>query len=970
MTGELQNGCENKKSPGSAGSAAMGWASHTMKSGMIRPALGLLLGVALSCTLVAASGHKPAASANELAQAFESPPSDSQPWCIWWWLNGNASKEGITRDMEEMRDKGIGGAVVFDAGEGGPDVPRGPAFMSNEWRELFRHALKEADRCGIVLSVNLCSGWDAGGPWITPENGVKILTYSMTAVSGPGPVKAALPQPGAHLGYYHDVAVLASPLLPNPLSGMNPHAWDQKRSIDITRFMDADGVLSWDAPKGEWRILRIGYTSSGKKTVFVGSGPAGLETDPLRAEAMDAHFAATGAKLVEDAGPLAGKTLQYLYIDSWELGMPGWTQKMPEEFKARRGYDMISWLPAACGLAVEGSETFLHDYRRTVADLITENYYGRLEELARKAGLRGTHAASGGPFFTHWVDALQNMGRTAIPMGEFWRRAYEPDGPVTHTYNPTVKQAASAAHIYGKPLCQAEAFTSMAACDWHGEPWILKDLGDRAFCEGLNRMVFHHWVHQTQPEVKPGFQWPHIGTAFGPNNTWWPLAKGWLTYLSRCQHMLKQGRFVADFVYLNSDAVPGFLPMRHEQQPMRPAGFDYDVINTEALLSRLSAKDGRVTLPDGMSYRYLVLPHEPDPILSAASLEKVNELARAGVHVVGPASLADAVPGLRVGSLADIVQADKLPPDIEFETTTPDAKFDYIHRIADGMDIYFVSNQSLAETEATVTFRVEGKSPELWDAVTGKIRPLPDFARTADGRISIPMCFAPRESFFVVFRDSPSGEKVAKGENFPELKEVLELKGAWQVAFDPAWFYPETGGGGNVTFDKLTDWRDRPEAAVRHYSGIATYRKTFDLPASDVRATSSIYLDLGKVKNLARVRLNGKDLGTVWTAPWRVEVTGAIREKDNVLEIEVANLWPNRLIGDAGLPEEQRRTRTNVATYETPLPEPHNPGTAYAQKICPTCSQRKETGAPPELLPSGLLGPVRVVATKPNKKGQ
>ncbi|MCU0963127.1 MAG: discoidin domain-containing protein, partial [Pirellulaceae bacterium] len=645
---------------------------------------------------------------DDLAAALATPPDESRPWCYWWWLNGNASPEGITRDFEEMARQGIRGALLFDAGETGPDVPRGPHFMSAPWRELYKHAVREADRCGIALGVNLCSGWDCGGPWVTPEHAAKKLVSVQAAAKGPGSIALALPKPPATQDFYHDIVVLAAPtperdayilrassqyqdygpalaedgnhesrwvsngdqpglgptaekpeflqfdfdepqeaaglfLQPYPDCGpkevdvqrsddgqsfhsitrltlkprdpvtiafggvraksfrvvfLSAHPfrdgaaynvqvaevallsraevadgkpgprlrWDRSRATDVTEYVNPDGVLNWEVPPGSWKVLRIGCTLHGNVTKCVGSGPAGLEIDTMSAAAMDAHFAETGAKLIADAGPLVGKTLQYFHIDSWELGQPTWTPRMREEFQRRRGYDPLPWLPAVLGLTVDSAaETnrFLQDYRRTAADLVAANYYGRLRELTLRGGLRGTHPESGGPFFDHWIDALQCLGINDVPMGEYWKRNTEPDGPIAwpSSTNPTVKQAACAAHIYGKPVCQAEAFTSFA-CDWTATPWNMKDIGDAAFCDGLTRNVLCFWVHQPRLDAKPGFQWAHVGTHFDSNVTWWPMADAWLTYLARCQHMLRQGHFVADFAFLQDEAIPGFIPPR------------------------------------------------------------------------------------------------------------------------------------------------------------------------------------------------------------------------------------------------------------------------------------------------------------------------------------------------------------------------------------------------------------------------
>jgi hypothetical protein len=726
--------------------------------------------------------------------------------------------------------------------------------------------------------------------------------------------------------------------------------WRHDQVVNLTKMADQAGQLSWDVPDGNWQVLRIGQTLHGKQTSCVGSGPGGLEIDTMSAAAMDMHFAETGAKLLTDAGPLAGKTLQYFHIDSWELGQPTWTPRMGEEFQRRRGYDPLPWLPAVLGRTVDdaaATNRFLQDYRRTVADLVAANYYGRLRELTLQGGLRGIHPESGGPFFEHWIDALQCEGVNDVPMGEFWKRNSEPDGPIIWPDNPTLKQAACAAHIYGKPVCQAEAFTSFGD-DWMDDPWSMKDIGDAAFCEGLTRNVLCFWIHQSLLDAKPGFQWAHVGTHFDCNLTWWPLGGSWLTYLARCQHMLRQGLFVADFACLQSEAIPGFLAPRHIQ---RPAGFDYDALNAEVLLTRATARNGRLILPDGMSYRYLVLPAQDDAILSPAVLRKVNQLAESGVTVIGPKALTGTVAKLRDGSAVAVARADGLSPDIEFGNPSPGASFDWIHRHHDGTDIYFVSNQGANNSTARVIFRVAGKTPGLWDAVSGEIRDLPEHKATEDGRTEVPMRFAPRQSFFVVFKNKAPKDKDADDtRNFPALVPVREIAGPWTVQFDPKWFYPDNGTGGKVRFDRLEDWTRRTEEGVRHYSGIATYRTSFDFQPP--KGAQKTFLDLGTVRNVARVTLNGHEVAVVWTAPWQVDVSSALKSGSNELVVDVANLWPNRLIGDATLPQEKRLTVTNVSTYDTMT------GNIWG---CKKCEDRKKSGKPAELLPSGLLGPVRVM---------
>jgi hypothetical protein len=438
--------------------------------------------------------------------------------------------------------------------------------------------------------------------------------------------------------------------------------------------------------------------------------------------------------------------------------------------------------------------------------------------------------------------------------------------------------------------------------------------------------------------------------------------------------MLRQGKFAADILYFCGEAIPNFVLI--DRKPL--FGFDFDTINAQVLLTRTTAKDGRVVLPNGMSYRYLVIPENVGETMMPAVVKKLNELVAGGATLLGSRprhapgltdyprcdeqvkQLADALwgtdrapSGIRaVGrgrviwgkTLEEVINSDRLAPDIELQGLPNDVQLDWIHRRSVSQDIYFIANLSDRQVNLEIIFRIERKVPELWDAVTGSMRRLEEF-REENGQTIVPMQFEQRQSFFVVFRQDSYRTPSAAGErNFTRLTDLVTLPGPWEVSFDPAWGGPKT-----VTFEQLEDWSKRSEEVIRFYSGTATYKKIFDLP-DGVR--EPLYLDLGEVKNLAQVRMNGKDLGVVWTAPWRVAIGDAVREKGNELEIEVVNLWPNRLIGDGRLPKDKRRTVTNVPTYDPILPKD------YDDAQCPVCEDRKKTGKGPELLPSGLLGPV------------
>lgn len=936
------------------------------------------------------------ASAGDLDQSFAEPPESARAWAYWWWLDSYATKEGITRDLEEMKRQGIGGALLFDAGEG-KGSPVGPKFMSDAWRELFKHAVAEADRLGIVLTANLCSGWNAGGTWVTPEFASKTVVFASTRVQGPGAATIDL-RPKLHVpDYYHDIVVYAFPgdgrpsgspgikhydvkagrrylnVVPDALEQQEPTDVRDCASgdlIDLTDKLDASGRLHWRVPEGTYTIVRLGYGLLGAKTSCMSPNTQGYEIDFFNADAYDLQWNNTAAKMIADAGPLTGTTFRHVHEDSYEVHgawpefwQQNWTPKFLEEFTARRGYDPTKYLPVLAGYIIDSREIsnrFLWDYRRTISDLFTDRHFRRMQEHASRAGL-GIHPESAGPFWP-CIDALSHLGLSDIPMGEFWKRAPEkPDGKIYWEWDyhicDTVRQAASAAHVYGKPVCQAEAWTCIGP-NWEEDFYDFKDLGDRAFCAGLTRNVLCFYVHQAELDVKPGYQWEFAGTHFDRNVTWWDQADAWLTYLARCQHLLRQGKFVADLCYYYGEGTPNYVPAKHMMRPAMPPGYDCDTINTDVLFNRVGVEDGRIVLPDGMSYRYLVLPERS--AMSPAVLGRIKQLVEAGATIVGDKprrapgltdyprcdeqvrELADALWGKTVDAggstrtvgkgrvmtgkpLDEVFAADNLAPDFAVKAQAADAKIDWIHRRGDGIDIWFLANLQSRDEIAECTFRIAGRQPEIWDAVTGEQWDAAAY-RIQDGRTTVPMRFASRQSFFVVFR-KPADSNIADGTNFPEVAKVGELTGPWTVRFDPKW-----GGPESVVFEKLVDWTTRPEPGIKFYSGTAVYEKTFDLPADAKADHRRVYLDLGQFENVAEVKLNGRDLGVIWTAPWHVDITQAVQPAGNKIEIAIVNLWPNRLIGDAALPENQRLTVTNVKKFKPDSP----------------------------LMPSGLFGPVTI----------
>jgi hypothetical protein len=710
-------------------------------------------------------------------------------------------------------------------------------------------------------------------------------------------------------------------------------AIDPASVVVLTDRMKPDGTLDWTPPPGHWTVLRMGYSLTGSENHPATAEATGLEVDKLnRAHVhdyfehyLDTYRGVTGPALFGKHG------LQSVVVDSAETGMQNWTEGILADFRALRGYDPTPWLPVLTGQVVRSpaaSDRFLWDFRRTIAQLLARNHYGEIADIARARGLQN-YAEAIEDHRPTFGDDLEMREYASIPMGAMW--TYGERFPSALTYEADILGAASVAHVYGRPLVAAESLTS-ALKPWSESPRDLKPIVDMEFVRGVNRVVIHTSVHQPV-DRPPGLSLFGYGQFFNRLEIWSGQAGAWITYIARCSFLLQQGHSVADIAYFYGEEAP-VTGLFGDKPVDVPPGYAFDFVNADALAHQLSVAGGALTTVSGMRYRILYLGGS-SRMMTLGVLKRIAALAEQGAVIVGRRPVGspslgddpgafDAMAGRTFGtgdaprrlgkgtiypsgSLQQALDALHLAPDFDFANPTSNARLLYHHRrIADG-DIYFVSNRNDRPIATTATFRVSGMRPQLWNAVDGAVSD-PRFEH-AGGVTRVALSLPPYGSLFVVFRKAraPAAPVARDGE------PVLAVDGPWQVAFQP-----DRGAPAQITLPTLQSWTASQSEGVRHFSGVATYTTSFDLPRSALGVT--LKLDLGDVRELADVSLNGKSLGTVWTPPFRVDITGAARPGHNVLRIKVANLWVNRLIGDAQPGISRKFTFTVIPTYRPDAP--------------------------------------------------
>lgn len=962
---------------------------------------------------------------------FSKPSDIYKPGVYWYFMDGNMTAETMTKDLESMKKAGIGNLIFLEVNVG---VPRGKvAFLSDEWTTLFAHAEKEARRLGIEITLGIGPGWTgSGGPWVKGNQSMQHLVSSEIVASSTDKKKIILSLPVPKkpffgeggftaefkknwLEYYEDVAVLAFPLTdtdekikdiddkalyqrapyssgivsanlaaPGGSDSKPTSAIDKSKIIDLTGNMLSDGTLNWTPLSGKWKIMRFGSRNNGAITRPAPFPGIGFESDKFDTTALNAHLDAYLGKIfnkIDNVEKNQEGGLKRLHMDSWEMGAQNWTANFRKEFLKRRGYDPLKYYPVYSGNIVgslKESERFLWDLRQTSQELVLEKHAIHVKKYAKTHNL----TLSIEPYDMNPTADLELGSVADVPMAEFWSKGYG----FNSTYSVT--EATSIAHVMGRSLVPAEAFTAQDNEGWKQHPGLMKNQGDWAFAAGINRFVYHTFQNQFLPDsLKPGATMGPYGVHWDRSQTWWPMVDSYHDYVSRCQYLLQQGRTVADILYLTPEGSP------HVFVPPSTAilgdtigdrkGHNFDGIAPGQLLSA-TVKNNKIEFPGGASYEIMVLPIYET--MTPGLLDKIGNLISLGATVIGNPPLRS--PSLtnypqcdaKVKTLANkiwgksdlpatlvhrkfglgtiiwgkpILQAqDKLYPNYKLtakilntkglaEDFISKAEIRYTHRTSGDWDIYFISNTTGKPAASNCQFRTIKGSPELWNSINGKTKQVTDFIVNS-GVTTIPIKLDAYESAFLVF----AKDNKWKADRLTEVSEkVLQtLTGQWKINFDEKW-----GGPKEVITDSLIDWSKSDIDGVKYYSGIATYHQTFEFNSDN---KNQVFIDLGEVKNMAKVRLNGKEAGTLWTAPWRLDISDFLKKGKNEIEIEVVNLWANRLIGD-----EQKPYDGIIGDKWPEWLVNDQPRTSGRYTF--TTTRQYKADSP--LLPSGLIGPVKIV---------
>ncbi len=896
-----------------------------------------------------------------LLKHFKNPPNEARPKVYWWWLNGYTDPVRMKEELVTIKNAGLGGVDIFEIGlppasDPNQIIPSGPAFMGDSSLKAIKFAIDEAGKLGLEVGLNLASSWNAGGNWVTPKHSAKTLYFSKITITGDTKQSVKLPFPtitpdkqgkprpivygtDGKPAYYEEIAVLALP------AGMTT-GLDTTQIINVTTFFDPQKEqLTWNAPKGSWEIYRYICSNSGEQLIRPTPRSVGPIIDHFDSSATQMHVMYFIDRLKPLLGDFSKSALKNLYLASYEAKEFTWTPTLPAAFKKLNGYDLYKFLPAIFNkewYSPAVAIPFQFDFDHTLSELMINNHYRKAKEICNRHGLKIISEA-GGPGHLHHipVETLKALGSLDVPRGEFWynRTFFDKDSIIDLLW--LVKEIAAASHIYKRGIVEEEAFTSY--WDWQEGPVNLKPLADRAFCEGMNRLVIHGFTHNPTGMGYPGIAY-FAGTHYNDRQAWWPKIKPFNDYLSRVSYVLQKADFVADVLYYYGDAIPNLVPPKNSTFKVGD-GYDYEIINTEVLLNDLTVENGEWVLPNVGRYKVLSLGKSEK--LNPEAMLKLKKLQKQGGIITG----------------MNVKEKLTVPPDFSY-VNQQKGELDYIHYAKNGIDFYLVRNTTDQWISHVCAFRQSEKIPEIWDPVSGNNNPVTIYEQ-ASNQIKLPISLPPYGSCFVVFSTStttphfnnmtaiasvtPRLEYTSGGfhlwdEGIFEAKKgnnkvtidnktaVQTLNGPWQLTFPKDWGAPES-----TTFPQLVSWSKAEQPGIRYFSGTAVYQQTFQFKNIP---SSRIYLDLGKVAEVGEVWLNGKSAGIVWTPPYRIDITNLVKLGLNTLKIEVANTWSNRLTGD-GITGE-KFTKTNITKANKNL-------------------------VPWEQLPlkeSGLLGPVTIQAIK------
>lgn len=960
-----------------------------------------------------------------LESDFVNPPVSVRPFVWWHWLGPNFSKDGITKDLEAMKASGVGGATIFNITssvmESQVPTENNPwpdqTYRSPKYWEAVKHAASEAKRLGLELGLHNTIGYSTtGGPWIDEPRSMQHVVWSTTIVEGGKKVEITLPEPplvadegwgksGRKLSWFKDFAVQAIPT--------NKPQFQLNEIIDLTGKMDAKGNLTWEVPAGTWSVFRLAHASTGRPPHPAPDDLIGktLEVDKISKEQTRYHWTQVIAPLKEHLGSLVGESMKHFLIDSYEAGKQNWSPTFREDFKKLKGYDPLPWL-MTFGQTLQNTQKtskelfrtigspeltarFEADYRDVISQLYFENGWKPASDMIHDTGMILQHEAYGGPFST-----VQGSALADVPMREFWSGRKTSDAPAI----------IGAARAAGRKIIGAEAVTGAPTnSKWNEVPSFLKPTLDGGFAGGVNRMVLHHWVHQPfDDHYKPGLGMGWWGTHFSRHQTWFEPGKDFFLYLGRVQAMLQKGETSVHHVSVGNSVEGG------------------DAIPVEVLLNDIRVENGMVVLPSGRRYSVLHVPQGAKMLPEvAARIEKllgegativaskpssspsltgypgcdakVREIAsrvwgdgKEQIRTFGKGTLYsnDSPQGLQEALKARGCEAAALLPN-----PVPDVRV--LERTDGKNSWFFIANPGDKAAQFPVSFAVNGKLPELWDAESGKMTVAPMW-RKAGNRTEVDLSLSPGKTVFVVFRkpipegadpltsvEAPEGWSAtssqdgnvciassaplsgtmsfASGRKKPfDLKPTpaIPISGPVEVAFHPA-----IGKEFKATLPTFESFSASDNPEIKYFSGTATYKISVEVPAEALQHGQRILLDLGEVRDMASVSVNGKPMGVLWHPPFSRDITGALHPGSNTLEIAVTNSWHNLLVGDEQYPadfewgqdrsEKGRMMKGYPDWFLKNKPRPEQRRKAFTVWYY----HRKET----PLLPAGLIGPVQLV---------